>query len=145
MGVDFGAQRMDEESDFIKAYRALVETYASEKLDLPWFFTPYKVWKRWQVGKRVRKTLKSIVQEAIINQNSGKVKSRSILSSSLDDTTNVMTPQAIDEACDQLSSFLHAGHDTTSVLLAWLFYELSRTPRTLQAVRSELDRVFGPG
>lgn len=55
-----------------------------------------------------------------------------------------LTPSTLDVTCDQLSSFLFAGHDTTSTTLAWMFYELSRTPRALCAVREELDGLFGP-
>lgn len=50
-----------------------------------------------------------------------------------------------DEICDQLKTFLFAGHETTSTLLQWAIYELSRTPRALAALRAELDSVFGPG
>ncbi|KAG8412485.1 hypothetical protein J3459_015949 [Metarhizium acridum] len=39
--------------------------------------------------------------------------------------------------------FLFAGHDTTSTLMSWAFYELSRTPHALRAVRAELDDLFG--
>lgn len=46
MDVDFGVQKMDEPNEFTSAYRELFETYASEQMDLPWFFTPLKEWKR---------------------------------------------------------------------------------------------------
>lgn len=52
-------------------------------------------------------------------------------------------PKTIDVTCDQLSTFLFAGHDTTSTTLSWAFYELSRTSRALRAVCSELDELFG--
>ncbi len=45
--------------------------------------------------------------------------------------------------CDQLKTFLFAGHDTTSILLAWATYEIFRTPRVLAALRAELDAIFG--
>ena len=48
------------------------------------------------------------------------------------------------ETRDQIKTFLFAGHDTTGILLAWVFYELSRTPHVLDAVRAELDDIFGP-
>lgn len=53
-------------------------------------------------------------------------------------------PTALNVTCDQLSSFLFAGHDTTSSIIAWVLYELYRTPRALLAVRAELDELFGP-
>ena len=50
----------------------------------------------------------------------------------------------MDETCDQIKTFLLAGHDTTSITLSWVFYWLSRTPCALAAVRRELDELFGP-
>ncbi|KAI0540097.1 cytochrome P450 [Xylaria digitata] len=144
MDVDFGAQKMDEPNEFTSAYHELFETYASEQMDLPWFFTSLKEWKRRQLAKFVRKRLTSIVQDAYANRKHQSEKSRSILSLSLDDNMSTITRRAIDEACDQLSTFLFAGHDTTSILLSWMFYELSRTPHAMQSLRNELDNIFGP-
>lgn len=49
----------------------------------------------------------------------------------------------VNEACDQLKTFLFAGHDTTSSMLSWAFYELSLTPRVLQSLQKELDTLLG--
>ncbi|KAI0896091.1 cytochrome P450 [Annulohypoxylon nitens] len=111
MDVDFGSQNTGKQSDFVRAYHELFETYASEQVDLPWFLTFRMEWKRRQLAKRY---------------------------------VNDLTPQAVDEACDQISTFLFAGHDSTSILLSWIFYELSRTPHALKTLRSELDDLFGP-
>ncbi len=46
---------------------------------------------------------------------------------------------------DECSTFLFAGEDTTSSLLSWAAYELSRSPADQAAIRDELRRVFGPG
>lgn len=144
MDKDFGAQKTGQLSDFMTTYNELFETYTSEQMDLPWFFTPRVEWKRRQLSKRLRTTLRIAVHEAFAHRQTDSKKSRSILSLSLRDYDK-LTPQAVDEACDQLSTFLFAGHDTTSILLSWMFYELSRTPHALRAVRSELDDLFGPG
>ncbi|KAK3374831.1 cytochrome P450 [Podospora didyma] len=66
--------------------------------------------------------------------------SRSILSSSLQGIKS-LTPEIVDVTCDQLSSFLLAGHDTTSTLMSWAFYELSRTPYVLRAVHSNTSAI----
>ncbi|KAI0860528.1 cytochrome P450 [Xylaria cubensis] len=144
MNVDFGAQKMDQLNEFTSAYHELFETYASEQMDLPWFFTPFVEWKRWKLARRIRKTLTFIVEKEYANRKDKGTQSRSILSLSLDGNVDTITPQVIDEACDQLSTFLFAGHDTTSILLSWMFYELSRTPRAMKALRNELDELFGP-
>lgn len=67
---------------------------------------------------------------------------RSILALSLQGMTS-LTPDVLADTCDQLKTFLFAGHDTTSTLICWTVYELSRTPRALKAVRDELDQIFG--
>ncbi|XDG02436.1 hypothetical protein ABKA04_002051 [Annulohypoxylon sp. FPYF3050] len=108
MDVDFRSQNTGKQSDFMRAYHELFETYAME--------TPA----------------------------ARKACEESILSLSLQGYVDDLTPQAVDEACDQISTFLFAGHDTTSILLSWMFYELSRTPHALKTLRSELDDLFGP-
>ena len=46
---------------------------------------------------------------------------------------------------DQCSTFLFAGEDTTSSLLAWAAHELSLCPDAQNKARAELARVLGPG
>lgn len=144
MDNDFGAQNNGQPTEFMRTYRELFHSYTSEQMDLPWFFTPRTEWKRRQLAGRIRNTLRSVVHEAFANRKVETNKSRSILSLTLRDVES-LTPQAVDEACDQLNTFLFAGHDTTAILISWMFYELSRTPDALKAVRSELDNLFGPG
>jgi cytochrome P450 len=144
MDFDFGAQDKDHPSEFIRTYHELFETYAREQMDLPWFLTPRTEWKRRRLAKRIKRTLREIVRNAFDKRQTDSIKSRSVLSLSLQDI-DTLTPRAVDEACDQLSTFLFAGHDTTSILLSWVFYELSRTPHALKALREELDSIFGPG
>jgi cytochrome P450 len=55
-----------------------------------------------------------------------------------------LSEEAIEVTCDQLTTFIFAGHDTTGTAIACAFYELSRSPHTLRAVRAELDELFGP-
>lgn len=148
MDRDFGAQNTDpgQLGELILAYHELFKTYTSEQMDLPWFLTPRVEWRRRMLANRVRSKLRDIVQEAFYARRAEITKPRSILSLSLRevDADNLTTPD-IDEVCDQLNTFLFAGHDTTSILLSWAFYELSRTPHALQALRAELDSLFGHG
>lgn len=148
MNHDFGAQKTDpgRPDGLILAYHELFETYTSEQMDLPWFLTPRVEWKRRKLASRVRSKLRDIVRQAFDDRRMEASKPRSILSLSLQDvdSDNLTTP-AVDEVCDQLNTFLFAGHDTTSILLSWMLYELSRTPDALQALRDELDSLFGSG
>ncbi|KAI1446943.1 cytochrome P450 [Annulohypoxylon stygium] len=144
MDVDFGSQNTGKQSDFVRSYHELFETYASEQVDLPWFLTPRMEWKRQQLAKRVRSTLAAIIRDTFDNRQTETTKSRSILSLSLQGYVDDLTSQDVDEACDQISTFLFTGHDTTSILLSWMFYELSRAPHAPKTLRSELDDLFGP-
>ncbi|RYP00856.1 hypothetical protein DL764_006379 [Monosporascus ibericus] len=101
--------------------------------------------KRRRLGKRIDLLIKGIISRKHTEQQihaGGDGKSRSILSLSLQDT-KTLTPELIDVTCDQLKTSLLAGHDTTSTMLAYCFYELSHTPRVLDAVRDELNRLLG--
>lgn len=126
-----------------REFLALIRTYTDEKLDLPWWFTPRVEWKRRNLALDVRASLRAIVRETHAKQNVGTKRSRSILSTSLEGV-DTLSPEFLDTTCDQLSTFLFGGHDTTSTTIAWMLYEVSRTPRALKAVRAELDGLFGP-
>lgn len=124
-------------------FQTLIRTYTDEQIDLPWWFTPRLERKRRNLALQVRASLRAIVQESHAKQNVGTNRPRSILSMSLEGV-DTLSPESLDTTCDQLSTFLFAGHDTTSTTIAWMLYEVSRTPRALQAVRAEFDELFGP-
>jgi len=44
---------------------------------------------------------------------------------------------------DQLMTMLIAGHDTSTALLAWVFYLLGQYPDALQKAQAEVDSVLG--
>lgn len=69
-------------------------------------------------------------------------KLRTIVALSLQGV-DTLTPEVLEETCDQLKTFFFAGHDSTSAILDWTIYELFRTPRVLKGVRDELDSIFG--
>lgn len=140
LDVDMGAQSR-QPTEFMRIFRELIDTYASEALDLPWWCTPRTEWKRFRLQAKVRQVLRVAVCEHHAGKGSGE-DGFSILSMSLQDI-ETLTPELVDVTCDQLSSFLFAGHDTTSTLMSWAFYELSRTPHALSALRAELDNLFG--
>lgn len=145
MGTNFDAQKLGQQDPFISTYQELFETYTKDAMDLPWFLTPLTTWKRQRLSSQVRKTLRSIVRNAFENRLNETTNSRSVLALSLPTDTDTLSATNVDEICDQLTTFLLAGHDTTSILLAWAFYELSRLPSALKALREELDELFGPG
>ncbi|TQN65571.1 putative sterigmatocystin biosynthesis P450 monooxygenase [Colletotrichum shisoi] len=71
-----------------------------------------------------------------------QAKSRDVLALSLEGTEE-LTPELLQVTSDNLRSFLFAGHDTTSILLQWAIYELSRSPRQRQSLCAELEELLG--
>lgn len=157
MDVDLQAQSEStgSQGELIQLYRELLLTYTNDPLDRPWWLVPRNELKRRRLGRRINQLLGAIIYRkhaeqcalALEGQPAGNENSsrrpRDILSLSLQDAPATLPPALVDEAGDQLKTFLFAGHDTTSIMLSWVFYELARTPRALAAVRAELDTVLG--
>lgn len=143
MDVDFGAQRdWTHQSQFIQAYQQLLALFAEDDNPFP---KPIRAARRWWVSRKVDRLLADMVRRKLVEykQSGAQNKSRSVVSLASRDSETV-TPQLLQVTVDQVKTFVFAGHDTTSIIMQWAFYELSRNPRVLQAVRSELDAVFGP-
>ncbi|KAF7523251.1 hypothetical protein G7054_g11825 [Neopestalotiopsis clavispora] len=126
-------------------FETLLEAYNANGLDLPWWLNMRKIRKQAALSNQITDILRGIVRtkHAELHGNAkGTDNSRSVLSLALQDV-KTLTPRIMDETCDQLRTFLFAGHDTTSILISWALYELSRTPRAMQAARAELDSLLG--
>lgn len=150
MDEDFRAQSpQDQQSELVTLFRQLVLSYSQGTVTSSIWGRIERIKSRYHrrnVTQRLEALLKDRIQRKFTEktqsaEKAGK-KSRSILSLSLQDIDQ-LTPQVLDQTCDQLKTFLFAGHDTTSILLQWSLYELSRTPRALNAIRTELDQIFG--
>lgn len=146
LDVDFRAQLGSDQSvELIKIYQGIGDTYDNMRWSYRW--DPRLVRKRKKLGKRLHALLSEVVREKFHelkrDQAAGGRPSRSVLALALQDLDE-LDAATLDDACDQIKSFLFAGHDTTSILLQWVLYELSRTPRALAAARAELDALFGP-
>ncbi|GKZ90012.1 hypothetical protein CBS63078_3259 [Aspergillus niger] len=163
--IDMDAQHLEpgHQGELVRAFNDLINAYWDDKIHLPWFFTPVNALKRRRLGNRVHRIMKSIVrrkhEEHLWRQQQQRRTNGyekrpqpqlppSITLLSLQETTHtggILTPELLDQTCDQLRTFLLGGHDSPSATLAWAFYELSRTPRAQAAVHAELDGLFGPG
>lgn len=115
------------------------------------FLTPRhsKILPKWWTDRHVNRksnkldaVLKDLIRQEFDRKAQGKSQSRSAMALSLSDL-DTLTPQVLQQTSDTLRGFLFAGHDTTSILMQWAFYELGRRPSSLQALRDELDEVFG--
>ncbi|KAI6089259.1 cytochrome P450 [Hypoxylon rubiginosum] len=146
--VDLDAQHIDpsKQTEVIRLFKELVQTYNDDKNNLPWWIVPSTTLRRHRLAKRIDTLVRNMLQRkyAEIKEEAEGNRSRSIVALSLQDTES-LTPELLSTTSDQIRSFLFAGHDTNTSMLQWAFYELSRTPRALKAVRDELDEILGPG
>lgn len=147
MEADLHAQdsRGANTGSLMSLFETLLEAYNANGLDLPWWLNMRKIRKQAALSNQITDILRGIVRtkHAELHGNAkGTDNSRSVLSLALQDV-KTLTPRIMDETCDQLRTFLFAGHDTTSILISWALYELSRTPRAMQAARAELDSLLG--
>ena len=100
----------------------------------------------WKIEAAVAETLRnaaSPLAEAKVSDKGDKERgTRSVIRLA---TAGLPVSRAlIRNTAHQVRSFLFAGHDTTSSLLQWQFYELSRCPTALSKLCAEHDDVFGP-
>lgn len=142
MDQNFNAQIPGKQSEILLAFRGISEQYTNRRgPDIPGLN-----WRTERIRRRLAnkldKMLKNIVKEEYSKLVSGENKSRSVLTLSLQDIKE-LTPELLQQTSDNLRVFLFAGHDTTSILLQWAFYELSRSPQQQKALRAELDGLFG--
>ncbi|KAK7987043.1 hypothetical protein PG988_002031 [Apiospora saccharicola] len=148
MEADLDAQHdsQGEAGELVELFETLVDAYNGDRLNLPWWLNPAKTGRRAALSSRINNLLQSIVSRKYTELHNKEGKdtegSRSVLSMALQDV-ETLTPRVMEETCDQLRTFLFAGHDSTATLLSWAIYELSRTPHALRAVRAELDTLLG--
>ncbi|KAE8351569.1 cytochrome P450 [Aspergillus coremiiformis] len=136
--------QLDNPGELTHLYRQLTASF-QVKSSMQWIqIDPRMAFYRRPLARRIDSLLKDHVRRKFAELKSGSTdtKSRSVLALSLQDTDH-LDARTLNQTCDQLKSFLFAGHDTTSIVLQWAFYELSRTPRALGAIRRELDDLFG--
>jgi cytochrome P450 len=147
MDEDLGAQLpLDKQSEMVKHFHELAASYHSKSSVRAKALNPLVIWQQYTLARRLNAIIKNHIKRKFAElkeASTNEKRSRSVLALSLQNIEQ-LDAHVLDETCDQLKTFLFAGHDTTSILLQWTFYELSRTPRVLESIRRELDDVFGP-
>ena len=148
MGINMGAQLpIEKQSAIVKLFRDILKTYTDTDGGGYLWLNPSMMFRRRRLGGQVDLAIKKAICEqfAEIKMNDEKAtKNRTVLALSLQDVeAQTLPPQVLQETADQLKSFLFAGFDTTSSILAWTFTELSRSPHVLTKLRAEHDEIFG--
>jgi cytochrome P450 len=105
----------------------------------PWMPTPGNL-----VARRAARELDAIVREVIARGRAGDVGEIDVLSRLLvatdPETGEAMADQQI---LDEVKSLILAGHETTSLTLAWTFYLLAQHPEVEARLADEARRVLG--
>ncbi|KAK0638511.1 cytochrome P450 [Cercophora newfieldiana] len=141
--TDAQHEKDEDRGGMIRLFDELSQTYTGAGVNFPWWLRPRLEYRRIGIARKIDRLLAPIVRQKHAELKESKSKGRTVLDLSLQGIDE-LTDFHVSLACDQIKTFLFAGHDTTAILLSWTFYELSRTPRVLKAVRAELDDLFGP-
>ncbi|KAK3689685.1 cytochrome P450 [Podospora appendiculata] len=153
MDYDLHTQEIDrsKQGELTRMFGELLRLYSDDKNNLPWWLNPRLAYKRRQLGRRIDNLVRNIIRQQFaeakaqprISSSTFTKDAKTILTLSFQET-DTLTPEALTETSDQVRTFFFGGHDSLNSLLQWIFYELSRTPRALKAVRNELDSILGP-
>lgn len=152
MDQDFKAQVPGQQSELLTLFMKLSATFKGRNgPGLP-FMNWRKDRRRAQLARQIEGLMKTIVRNEYARVAAPSAASaaaagdgrgsRSVLALSLQGTEE-LTPDLLQQTSDNLRVFMFAGHDTTSILMQWALYELTRAPRQRRALIGELDELFG--
>ena len=99
--------------------------------------TPYAT------AQHARRALDRLVYDEIADRRAQGIAGDGVLGMLLGATTPDGAPLPLEAVRDQMVTLLFAGHDTTTATIAFMFYELARTPAASMALTAELDDVLG--
>ncbi|KAJ4815590.1 Cytochrome P450 [Rhynchospora pubera] len=102
--------------------------------------------KRWSLDKKVRTTLKQIINERMKSRDGGYgndllgLMLETCMAGGKENDKNRMT---MDEIIDECKTFFFAGHETTSHLLTWTMFLLSTNQDWQEKLREEVSQECG--
>ncbi|KAI0384686.1 cytochrome P450 [Hypomontagnella monticulosa] len=120
----------------------LTESGLRPNRTMPTWFYRNEDAKYFQDIETLRKTADEVLQERKRNPSDRKDLLHAMLSGVDPKTGQHMSDTSI---TDNLITFLIAGHETTSGLLSFAFYELLKHPEAYRKAQQEVDTVIGKG
>jgi cytochrome P450 len=146
--MDLNAQIDGDQSDVLLTYRALSQAFNKRPFGgagwRDYFSTNERAIRSGdrKLDRILKAEIKRQHRALISGDPHTDKKNRSVATLSLQGIDR-LTTQILQQTSDTLRGFLFAGHDTTSILLQWAFYELHIHPSIAQNLKEELDSVFG--
>lgn len=143
--VELNAQIPGKQSPVLLSYRALQEEYVKRDMTKHWlrrYFTENER-KIRKLDNELDTALKTVIRKEHEKVMNGDKQHRSVATLSLSGV-ETLTPEILQQTSDTCRGFMFAGHDTTSILMQYVFYEIARRPASREALKKELDSVFGP-
>ncbi len=135
----FGVVEEDEVREIMDAVDALVGKLTPILLFDPRFHVAPLGLGPWAKFKAKRDRLDGLIEALVERRRSSGERGDDLLSMLLDARYEDGEAMSYAEIHDELVTMLVAGHETTSVALAWSLYHLHRNPEALEALRDELD------
>ncbi|OHW95197.1 cytochrome p450 [Colletotrichum incanum] len=90
--------------------------------------------------------LRNTAREVLESRKANKSDRRDLLTAMMEGVDSVTGKKMTDESImDNLITFLIAGHETTSGMLSFVFYQLLKHPEAFQKAQQEVDKVVGKG
>ncbi|KAF3070556.1 hypothetical protein GL218_00250 [Daldinia childiae] len=143
MGYRFNSYYTSELHPFVAAMGDfLVESGNRPNRTMPTWFYRNEDAKYWEDIEVLRKTSDEVLQERKTNPSNRKDLLSAMLNGVDPKTGQHMTDTSI---TDNLITFLIAGHETTSGLLSFVFFELLKNPEAYRKAQQEVDTVIGKG
>lgn len=98
---------------------------------------------RWGYGKAIKQMDEYLY--GVIEKRRLEIRDRRLSDNLQSDLLGQLIVAGLDDDTirDQMLTMLIAGHDTSTALLAWVFYLLGSHPDTLVQIKAEVDEVLG--
>ncbi|KAH7320805.1 cytochrome P450 [Stachybotrys elegans] len=145
MGFRFNSFYHDDLHPFVKAMSSFL-TESGKRSRRP-FFVPSFFYR--SADKQYLEDIELMRQTAqnVLDERKKYPDARTDLLSAMMDGIDKKTGEKIsdEDIISNLITFLIAGHETTSGMLAFAFYELLQNPETYAAAQKEVDEVIGTG
>jgi cytochrome P450 len=113
-----------------------------ERQDIFHILSPIRPVMQWYYERHLNAAIDHEMQRSIREEKN--LSRKSIINLTFTDEKDSNSPAFFAESRDQIKTFIFAGHDTTSTMLQWLYYDLSLHPDALSRVRDEQRSIFGP-